>query len=73
MVGISFGATADPLEKQLYDQGYALKFDDLRKCQRIADAIEMLNLHNYIQDGVAHKCRSRLAKEIGKNLHGVNE
>ena len=63
-IGIHFGALADPISKQLNDQGFSLGEKDNERIQKIADAVTMLHLHDIIPESIVVKAHRKVLKLI---------
>lgn len=64
-IGIHFGPLADPIEKQLNEQGFTLNGDE--EYQQSVDAINLLWLDNIITSTEKNKMCDRLFKRICKS------
>jgi len=61
--GIHFGCLAEPIKKQLNDQGLTLESGDEEYLQRVADAINFLKF-GYITGSVVQSAQKKLMKKI---------
>jgi hypothetical protein len=63
-LSLDFGALADPIQKQLNSQGFALSEKDAQRYQKIADAITLLFIQGIIPEGTTHKLEHKLIRNI---------
>ena len=63
-ISIEFGALADPIDKQLLQQGYSITEDEAKRFNRIAESIVMLHLNGIIPDSVRDNGRKKLMKMV---------
>ena len=61
---IAFGATCEPLTRQVRDCNLRLDPGQADVLQACADSITRLKIHSILSDGEAHKARQRLMKAI---------
>ena len=62
-LGIHFGCLAEPIKKQLNDQGFTLESNDEVHLQEVADAINFLKF-GYITGSVVQSAQKKLMKKI---------
>lgn len=65
---ISMGVFADPILKQITDQGYEAKAGLIAQWQQDADAICRLRIRGVLTDIEAHKANKRLFDAISKGV-----
>jgi len=63
-IGISFGCMSDPIQEQLKAQGYTLPKAEAVLIQDLIHALNMVQIHGLVPDGVCHTARQRLLKQI---------
>lgn len=63
---VTFGATAEPLHRQLRVLRRRLLLS-----QRLADAITLLSVHGLLTEGETHQARKRLVAQIAKELRAT--
>ena len=62
-LGILFGCLAEPIKKQLNDQGFTLESKDEEYFQKVADAINFLKF-GYITGSIVQSAQKKLMKKI---------
>ena len=69
-ISLAFGALADPLEKQLVDQGliFTGKTSDMKRYEKARQALIVLAVPGYISEREAQNVRGRLFKAITKSV-----
>ena len=67
-IGITFGAMADPIIKQLLGQDVTKIPDRINAYQEDADAITRLSIKGLLAESETRRARMRLLKIIIKNL-----
>jgi hypothetical protein len=70
-ISIEFGALAEPIGKQLKEQGITLLKSDTERFERIAYSITLLHLQDIIPDSVRDKSRQKLMKKISNVINGM--
>lgn len=65
-IGLHFGLLADPIEKQLNEQGFTLGKD--KEYEDYADSILDLWMDNILTEKEKNKCLDRLFKRITKHV-----
>lgn len=70
---ISMGAFADPILKQITDQGYEAKASLIAAWQQDADAVCRLRVRGVLTDTEAHKANKRLFAAISKGIKSVQQ
>jgi len=63
---ITFGALAEPLQKQL--EKYNIKLKNINEYQKAQNSISMLYLHGYLTDGEKKKVYQRLMKDFERDI-----
>lgn len=63
---IEFGALVPPIADQLCKQGLSMLASDLKRCQKLADALSDLFVAAVLTESEIDKARSRLMKIISK-------
>jgi hypothetical protein len=70
-ITIDFGCLCDPIHEQLEKQGLFLAEDDGQRIQELADAIDLLEVHDIIQGSVVLTSRRKVMREIHKAVRPV--
>ena len=64
--GISFGALALPIHRQIREQGLSIMEHEADQFQKDVDAINRLRLKSIITDSEARRAHNRLMKQIDR-------
>lgn len=72
-LGIHFGALADPISKQLKQQGFKFDAEQVKHFEKQLDAITRLRFADLIADTVATKAFNKLYKRIQQHVCKVNK
>lgn len=70
-ISIEFGALAEPIRKQLKEQGITIPKFDIERFEKIAYSITFLHLQDIIPDSVRDKAREKLMKKISNVINGM--
>lgn len=70
--GLHFGALADPIAKQLKDQGFKFKKEQAAFFERLSNAATLCLFHGLMTDSQHEKARQKIVRKVAAHLKSLN-